>query len=116
MCNVRHFDPTWFQQPTDLLAKLRARSEAKEQLDDPRYGPALHAAEEFLELGGRVYWGDLSPDLIATVLGEGTLLITGTNGAYLYQCSRETDEGPDDGNRLRIRPKDWQSRLESRRA
>ena len=29
VCNVRHFDPTWFQQPTDLLAKLRARFAAK---------------------------------------------------------------------------------------
>jgi hypothetical protein len=96
LCNVRHFDPTWFQQPTDLLAKLRARFAAKGQTDDPRSGPALQAVEEYLDLGGGVHWGDLSPELFARVLGQGTPLITGTNGTYLYQCARETDAGPDD--------------------
>ena len=32
----------------------------------------------------------------AKLLGEGTPLLTGTNGTYLYQCSRETEKGPDD--------------------
>lgn len=171
-CNVRHFDPTWFQEPTDLLAKLRARAAAKGIDDDPRYGPALASVEEYLELGGRVVWGDLSPDLLERVLRERTPLIAGTNGTYLYQCARETEEGADDvrgeafghfvvlcgyresdqsvaiadplkdnplhgtkyyrasvhrligaiflgvgsddGNLLRIRPKDWQERLASR--
>ena len=95
-CNVRHFDPTWFQQPTDLLAKLKAHGAAKGLDRDPRYGPALQAAEEYLTLGGGVHWGDLSPELLHKVLGEGTPLLTGTNGTYLYQCARETDEGADD--------------------
>ena len=172
VCNVRHFDPTWFQKPTDLLAKMKARAAAKGLVDDPRYGPALEAMEEYIDLGGGSRWGDLSPDLLGKVLGEGTPLITGTNGTYLYQCSRETEEGPDDvkgesfghfvvlcgyrssdqtvpiadplldnpahgtkyyrasvhrligaiflgigsddGNLLRIRPKDWQARLPRR--
>jgi len=96
VCNVRHYDPTWFQEPTDLVAKLKARAEAKGQVDDPRYGPALAAASEYLALGGGVRWGDLSPELFSRVIGEGTPLITGTNGTYLYQCARETGEGPDD--------------------
>ena len=29
-------------------------------------------------------------------MANGTPLLTGTNGTYLYQCARETDEGPDD--------------------
>jgi hypothetical protein len=95
-CNVRHFDPTWFQQPTDLRAKLRARWEAKGVLKDPRHGPAAEAVEEYLDLGGQILWGDLSPDLLSRVLGEGTPLLTGTNGTYLYQCARETETGPDD--------------------
>jgi hypothetical protein len=52
MCNVRHMDPTWFQQPTDILAKLKARTAAKKLGDDPRYGPAIQAVEEYLTLGG----------------------------------------------------------------
>lgn len=96
MCNVRHMDPTWFQQPTDVIAKLRARAKAKGLLTDPRLGPALESATEYIELGGRLVWGDLTPDLIGNTLADGTPLLTGTNGTYLYQCSRETDEGPDD--------------------
>jgi len=41
-------------------------------------------------------WGDLTPELIGRTLAKGTPLLTGTNGTYLYQCSRETDDGPDD--------------------
>lgn len=96
VCNVRHFDPTWFQQPTDLAAKLRARVAAKGLIDDPRYGPAVAAIERYLALKGRVHWGDLSPELLGRVLGEGSPLITGVNGTYLYQCIRETEAGPDD--------------------
>jgi hypothetical protein len=96
LCSVRHMDPTWFAQPTDLLAKLKARAAAKSFDADPRYGPAMEAVERYLELGGEVVWGDLSPQLIATQMANGTPLLTGTNGTYLYQCSRETDDGPDD--------------------
>jgi len=96
LCSVRHMDPTWFAQPTDLLAKLKARAAAKSFDADPRYGPAMEAVERYLELGGEVVWGDLSPELIATQMANGTPLLTGTNGTYLYQCARETDDGPDD--------------------
>jgi hypothetical protein len=96
MCNVRHMDPTWFQQPTDVSAKLRLRAEAKGLRKDERYGPALEAAEQYLALGGKLVWGDLTPELIGRVLSRGTPLLTGTNGTYLYQCARETEAGPDD--------------------
>lgn len=96
VCNVRHFDPTWFQQPTDLRAKLEARARAKGLRDDPRYAPALLALDECLERGGRVHWGDLTPELLGRVLGQGVPLLTGTNGTYLYQCARETEAGADD--------------------
>jgi hypothetical protein len=96
VCNVRHMDPTWFQKPTDLRAKLRARGEAKNLTKDPRYGPALESVERYLDLGGEFRWGDLTPELIAKLLGDGLPLLTGTNGTYLYQCARETEAGPDD--------------------
>lgn len=96
LCSVRHFDPTWFQKPTDLLAKLKARGVAKNFANDPRYGPALESAEQYLTLGGQYVWGDLTPELIAKTLGNGFPILTGTNGTYLYQCSRETEAGADD--------------------
>ena len=171
VCNLRHFDPTWFQSPTDLRTKMRDRAAVKGLVDDPRYGPALQAVDEFLDRGGQFVWGDLSRELLGKVLAEGTPLLTGTNGTYLYQCARETEEGldeiagdaighfvvlcgyrdsdhtvaiadslkdnpahgtryyrartdrligaiflgtgSDDGNLLRIRPKDWRERLAS---
>jgi len=96
MCNVRHMDPTWFQQPTDLAAKLRARMIAKGLMDDPRYAHAVDAAERYLKLGGKFVWGDLTPELLGKVLSDGNPLLTGANGTYLYQCVRETEAGPDD--------------------
>ena len=96
LCSVRHMDPTWFQKPTDLLAKLKARAAAKNLDADPRYGPAMQAVERYIELGGKTVWGDLTPELIARQMQNGTPLLTGTNGTYLYQCSRETDAGADD--------------------
>ncbi|MBE2215971.1 MAG: C39 family peptidase [Opitutaceae bacterium] len=96
ICNVRHFDPTWFQKPTDILAKLKARAAAKRLHDDPRYGPAMESVEQYVELGGKLAWGDLTPELISSTLGAGTPLLTGTNGTYLYQCARETEAGVDD--------------------
>jgi len=96
VCNVRHLDPTWFQKPTDVLAKLKERSEAKGLTKDPRYGPALEAVEKYVQLGGKLVWGDLTPELIAKTLGDGLPILTGTNGTYLYQCARETEAGADD--------------------
>lgn len=95
-CNVRHMDPTWFQQPTDLRAKLKARAAAKNLIDDPRYGPGYEAVDRYLALGGQFRWGDLTPELLAKTLGDGMPLLTGTNGTYLYQCARETEAGADD--------------------
>jgi hypothetical protein len=96
LCNVRHMDPTWFQKPTDVVAKLKARWEAKGLADDPRHGPAILAAEQYISLGGKLVWGDLTPELIANTLAQGMPLLTGTNGTYLYQCARETEAGADD--------------------
>ena len=96
VCNVTHWDPTWFKQKTDLAAKLRARMEAKGLSGNPRYAKGVEAMTEYLALGGKVHWGDLTPRLIYNVLKQKAPLLAGTNGTYLYQCSRETAEGPDD--------------------
>lgn len=94
--SVRHFDPTWFAQKSNYMAKMKERSHALGLEHDPRYGPALAAMEEFFARGGHVHWRDLTPRLIGGILKRGTPILTGTNGTYLYQCARETAEGPDD--------------------
>lgn len=94
--SVRHFDPTWFRTKTDYIAKMKERLRGRGLEDDPRYGAALKGLEEFFALGGRVHWRDLTPGLIGRILRRGHPILTGTNGTYLYQCARETAEGPDD--------------------
>jgi hypothetical protein len=96
VCNVAHWDPTWFKQKTDLAAKLQARLAAKGRTADARYAKATEATVEYLRLGGRVYWSDLTPGRIYDVLRRGYPILTGTNGTYLYQSARETPEGEDD--------------------
>ena len=98
VCNVNHWDPTWFQEKThaDFLPKLRARVEAKGMLANPRYAQMLQSVEEYFAMGGRVHWQDLTPRAIGRVLKKGVPILTGTNGTFLYQCSRETAKGPDD--------------------
>ena len=74
------------------------------QPDYTTCGPtALHAINRYygdpIDLAtviGEVVWGDLKPELIATQMLNGTPLLAGTSGTYLYQSARETDEGPDD--------------------
>ena len=94
--NVNYWDPTWFNQETDLTAKLKARFEAKGMLHEERASHALAALEEFFARGGRVHWGDLTPRRIADVLARRLPILAGTNGTYLYQCARETEKGSDD--------------------
>jgi hypothetical protein len=94
--NVGHFDPTWFDGKTDLLAKIRARMAAKQRLGDPNVQQALEAAEEYLDRGGRVHWHDLTPRLVSGILGRGIPIIAGVNATYLWQCAREKDDQPDD--------------------
>lgn len=96
VCNVAHLDPTWFQQKADLVAKLRARMDAKGLWANPRYAEMFASVEEYFALGGKVHWRDLTPRAIGSVLKRGVPILTGTNGTFLYQCSRETKDGPDD--------------------
>jgi hypothetical protein len=65
-------------------------------LENPRYADLIQAVEEFFALGGKIHWGDLAPRWIGNTLKRGLPILTGTNGTYLYQCSRETAAGPDD--------------------
>jgi hypothetical protein len=94
--NVHYWDPTWFKGKVDLAKKIRQRFEAKGWLEQDRFVKALNAMEEYLGLGGRIVWGDLTPGRISGVLARGLPILAGTNGVYLYQCARETETGPND--------------------
>jgi len=95
-CGLQVIDPTWFQAPTDFRAKVRARFSARGQLEDPKTAQAMASIDEFFERGGRYHFEDLTPELITGFLGRRLPLLTGTNGTYLYNCSRESEDGEAD--------------------
>lgn len=95
--NLQVFDPTWFgdegelREGIDLVAKLRAQMEAKSKA-------RLHTTSfnfiRFLELGGTVKFGDLTPAFLRRYLKREIPILTGLSSTYLYRCAREY--GPDD--------------------
>lgn len=91
--NLQIFDPVWFEEGVDLTAKLQARMQRKE---DPRIQVAARAYQQFLELGGKVRFEELTPSLLRRYLEEGTPVLTGLSATYLYESARESDDREDD--------------------
>ena len=89
--NLQVFDPSWFVGRVDLAAKLSAQAEAK---SDRRLRIATRGYLEFLRLGGRIRFVDLSRALIRRLLKDGHPVLTGLSATYLYRSMREW--GPDD--------------------
>jgi hypothetical protein len=90
--NVTVFDPTWFSRPNvDIAQRLRQQREVK--MDD-RLQHATDGYLEFLSLGGRIKFVDLSRYLIRAILRRRLPIITGLSATYLYRAKR--DYGPED--------------------
>jgi len=94
--NLHMFDPTWFaaEQKIDLAEKLRAQAAVKTQ---HRLQVATAGYLEFLELGGRLRYADLTTSLIRKYLKRSIPILTGLSSTYLYRMVREYGElGVDD--------------------
>lgn len=93
--NLNVFDPTWFKGGQDLAERLERQREIK---SDYRLQQATAGYLEFLGLGGRLRFADLSTDLIHELLLSGRPLLTGLSSTYLYSSAREygPDNIPDD--------------------
>lgn len=95
--NLTVFDPTWFARPgVDIADRLRQQSRAKP--DDLRLQHATSGYLEFLELGGRLRFVDLSRYLIRGILRRRLPILTGLSSTCLYRAAREygPDDQPDD--------------------
>ncbi|HEX2826683.1 MAG TPA: C39 family peptidase [Burkholderiales bacterium] len=90
--NLLVFDPTWFRRDVDISEKLTRQLEFK--MERRRFEQVTPAYLEFLELGGRLRFMDLSPTLIHRILRRRLPIVTGLSSTYLYHASREY--GPDD--------------------
>lgn len=89
------FDPTWFRPGVDLADRLRQQRRVKE---GRRLRQATDGYLEFIELGGRVRFTDLSRTLIRGLLRRRLPILTGLSSTFLYRAAREygpTDK-PDD--------------------
>ncbi|GBG15082.1 N utilization substance protein B homolog [Novimethylophilus kurashikiensis] len=89
--NLMVFDPVWFSEKMDIAERLRLQLEAKA---DPRLQSATEGYLEFLQLGGKLQFTDLSLALVRSLLGRGLPILTGLSSTFLYRTPREY--GPHD--------------------
>ena len=90
--NLLVFDPTWFKPGVDIAERLKLQLDFK--LERRRFQQVTPGYLEFLELGGRLRFADLSPELIHRILRRRLPIITGLSSTYLYHAAREY--GPND--------------------
>jgi len=92
--NLRIFDPTWRNlEPDEMIEKLQKRIPA---LKDPKLIETHRAYVEFIRLGGRLRFHDLTPSLLQRLLAKGAPILTGLSATYLYQTVRELPDGEGD--------------------
>jgi len=89
--DIQVFDPTWFTGGnTDLDMKLRSQLKYK---CDSKIHLATRAYLDFIRLGGRIHFKDLTTALIRRLLKRSFPIITGLSATYLYRTARELDQG-----------------------
>jgi len=114
--NLHIFDPSWFTEGTDLADKLRQQSSLKK---DRKIRKATAAYLQFLELGGKIRYAELTNRLLKKYLVRRIPILTGLSATYLYQCAREIPEtsqyddvmGEPSGHFVLIKGYDKESRM-----
>lgn len=85
--NLQLFDPTWFRPArTDLAEMLQRQMEYKLS---PILKVATRAYLEFLDLGGKLRFEDLTGALIRKYLGRSIPVLTGLSATFLHRMARE---------------------------
>jgi hypothetical protein len=92
--NLQVFDPTWSElDSAGLMGKLRERHRV---VADRKLKAVLKAYVEYLELGGRMHFAELTEKLMARILANGHPILTGLSATYLYGTAREYQNEYDD--------------------
>jgi hypothetical protein len=92
--NLRVFDPTWRKLgPTAMVRRLHKRIAS---VESPRLRRSLEAYVDYLELGGRVQFPELSRKLLVESLDRNRPILCGLSATYLYSCKREHGDRYDD--------------------
>lgn len=87
--NLRVFDPTWFNNRAPAIDELLVRQ--MEVKRDPRVQTASKAYLEFLRLGGKICFEDLTSSLVRGLLKRGVPILTGLSATFLYRTAREME-------------------------
>ncbi len=86
--NLQVFDPTWFAgSSVDLSERLRLQMELKRS--NPKLQTASRGYLEFLQLGGRMRFKDLTRHLIRGLIRRNQPILTGLSATFLYRTPRE---------------------------
>ena len=86
--NLHFYDPSWFH-PHALKLRDKLIAQAAFKKDDARLQVATRAYLEFLDLGGKIHFEDLTRTLIRWYLRRAMPIIAGLSSTYLYQSMRE---------------------------
>jgi hypothetical protein len=85
--NVNIFDPTWFiLKDVDIVQKLEQQLAIK---GGEKMRIATEAYIEFVQLGGKIAFKDLTPSLLTSFFKQAIPVLTGLSATYLYQSARE---------------------------
>jgi hypothetical protein len=87
--NLHIFDPTWFIEDVDIIEKLEHQMQYKKGV---KFRIASMAYIEFLKLGGKLKFDDLTPNLLKKYLKKNIPILAGVSSTYLYKHMREYGE------------------------
>ena len=87
--NLKMFDPTWFLPGVDIVHKLSLQLKHKH---GKKQRLAARGYIDFLEMGGKIIFRDLSISLLKKYLFQGIPVLTGLSATYLYRSPREIGE------------------------
>jgi hypothetical protein len=89
--NLQVFDPTWFRSDAiDMAERLLSQMKVKR---NPKIRAASKAYLDFLRLGGKICFEDLTSTLVRGLLKRAIPILTGLSATFLYRTAREIEEG-----------------------
>ena len=91
--NLQIFDPSWFSGP-DIDISERLQKQAAVKKGDSKLQLATTGYLDFLQLGGKLRFTDLTSRLLRSIMRRKLPILTGLSSTYLYNKKRES--GPDD--------------------
>lgn len=85
--NLKLFDPSWKKETPQSI--IRLLKEQMAQKNDPKLHTASKAYIQFLEMGGKLRFDNMTTGLLKRYFRENAPLLVGLSSTFLYECKRE---------------------------